>query len=253
MRLTSLYLFNCSGVRELEPLKGMPLTQLDIRGTAVTNLSPLKDLPLRMLNCVFQAPRARGFSRIKTPQWINGMPAERFWEPERKKRIPALLRGEDKPADNAERLAFAQIAYNLKKFAFATRLWAEALASDPKLGDNVQAQHRYKAARAAALAAAGRGQDEPPLDDAAKAKLRRQASDWLKAELTGWGKLVEANRPQVRPFIVRPLSQWQKDSDLAGIRDAAALAKLPAEEQKALTQLWADVAELLKKAAEKPK
>ena len=44
-----------------------------------------------------------------------------------------------------------------------------------------------------------------------------------------------------------------EDPDLAGIRDAAALAKLPADEQKAFTQFWADVAALLKKAEEKPK
>ena len=36
--------------------------------------------------------------------------------------------------------------------------------------------------------------------------------------------------------------------DLAGIRDKAALAKLPAEEQKAFTRLWSDVAALLKQA-----
>jgi hypothetical protein len=36
------------------------------------------------------------------------------------------------------------------------------------------------------------------------------------------------------------------------LRDAAVLAKLPAHEQKAFTQLWADVAALLKKADEKP-
>ena len=52
---------------------------------------------------------------------------------------------------------------------------------------------------------------------------------------------------------MRKLSDWKQDSDLAGIRDAAALAKLPADEQKAFTQLWADVAALLKKAEEKPK
>ena len=50
-------------------------------------------------------------------------------------RLPAVLRGEDKPNDNDERLAFAQFAYDQKKFAFATRLWAEALQSDRKLGD----------------------------------------------------------------------------------------------------------------------
>jgi hypothetical protein len=40
---------------------------------------------------------------------------------------------------------------------------------------------------------------------------------------------------------------------LAGIRDKAALVKLPAEEQKAFTRLWADVAALLKKAEGKTK
>jgi WD40 repeat protein/serine/threonine protein kinase len=174
---------------------------------------------------------------------VRGGPSERF----------VRWRAFDKPADNAERLTFAQIAYDWKRFAVATRFWAEALESDPKLGDDRQAQHRYNAARAAALAAAGQGKDEPPLDDAAKAKLRGQALDWLKAELTVWGKLLESGPHQARPTIVQTLSHWEKDTDLASIRDAAALAKLPADEQKAFSQLWADVAALLKKAEEKPK
>jgi hypothetical protein len=49
------------------------------------------------------------------------------------------------------------------------------------------------------------------------------------------------------------LAHWQKDSDLAGLRDVTALAKLPAQEQKAFAQLWADVAALLKKAEGKTK
>jgi hypothetical protein len=44
------------------------------------------------------------------------------------------------------------------------------------------------------------------------------------------------------------MRHWQTDSDLAGIRDKAALDKLPAEERKAFARLWADVAALLKKA-----
>jgi hypothetical protein len=44
------------------------------------------------------------------------------------------------------------------------------------------------------------------------------------------------------------LRHWQQDGDLAGLRDAAALAKLPAEERAACERLWADVAALLKKA-----
>ena len=37
------------------------------------------------------------------------------------------------------------------------------------------------------------------------------------------------------------------------VRTKAALAKLPADESAAFTQLWADVAALLKKAQAKPK
>ncbi len=145
-------------------------------------------------------------------------------------------------ADNADRVIFAQAAYDRKKFAYATRLWAEALANDPKLGDDRQNQYGYHAARAAAMAVAGQGKDEPPLDDAAKAKLRGQALDWLKAELSVWSK----EPPGLA--IAQILWHWQQDSDLGGIRDAAALAKLPADEQKAFTQFWADVAEVLTKA-----
>jgi serine/threonine protein kinase/formylglycine-generating enzyme required for sulfatase activity len=96
---------------------------------------------------------------------------------------------------------------------------------------------RYAAARAVALAAAGQGKGQPPQGAAAKAKLRQQALDWLKAELTAWSKVQPP-----RVFIARTLWQWQQERDLAGIRDQAALAPLPPEEQEACTQLWAEIA-----------
>jgi formylglycine-generating enzyme required for sulfatase activity/WD40 repeat protein len=161
------------------------------------------------------------------------------------KRFPALLRGEDKPADNAERLDFARIAHDQKNFVFATNLWAEALAADPKLAADRKAQHRYKAARAAALAATGQARDERQ-PEAAQAKLRGQALDWLKAELTAWKKL-SVSGAEYRPAVWQALVAWQQDGALAGIRDAAALDKLPAEEQKAFNQFWTDVAEILQK------
>jgi hypothetical protein len=151
-------------------------------------------------------------------------------------------------ADNAERLAAAQIAYNRKQFAIATREWGKALAGDPKLGEGRKEQHRYNAACSAALAAAGQGQDEPPLDDTAKAKLRSQALDWLTAEIKAWDKLYASGTPQDWSLIAQRMRHWQQDSDLAGIRNAEPLAKLPAAEQKAFAGLWADVAALLSKA-----
>jgi hypothetical protein len=112
--------------------------------------------------------------------------------------------------------------------------------------------HRYNAACNAALSAAGKG-DSGDLDHKEKARLRNQALDWLTAEVTAWGKVLDSGSAQERMFLVQALSQWQKDPDLVGIRDAAALNKLPAEEQKAFAQLWADLAAMLKKAGQQKK
>ena len=44
------------------------------------------------------------------------------------------------------------------------------------------------------------------------------------------------------------LAYWQRDRDLAGLRDKAALAKLPEEERAAWGMLWVEVASLLQRA-----
>jgi hypothetical protein len=61
----------------------------------------------------------------------------------------------------------------------------------------------HNSARAAALVAAGQAQDEPPLDDAAKARVRSYPLDWLTAELKVWDKLVGPGPRQARLFLVR--------------------------------------------------
>ena len=47
------------------------------------------------------------------------------------------------------------------------------------------------------------------------------------------------------------LKHWQEDSDLAGLRDAAALAKLPQEERAACKRLWGEVDGLLSKVGDR--
>ncbi|MGO9470013.1 MAG: tetratricopeptide repeat protein [Isosphaeraceae bacterium] len=182
--------------------------------------------------------------RKPSAQWVAE--AERLAE--LASRLPAILRNEDRPKDAAEGAAFAQMGYDLKQFAAAARLWADALAVDPKLGDDREAQHRYSAACAAALAAAGAGKDDPPPTDAARAILRQQALDWLKAERDAWAKLLETGKPEARATVAQTLEHWQKDTDLAGVREPSSLAKLPDAEQKAWHALWEGVESLLKKA-----
>lgn len=163
-------------------------------------------------------------------------------------RLPAILKGEDKPADNAERLALAKMCYYSRRFATAARFWAEALEDDPTLADDRDEQQAFYAACAAARAAAGQGEDDPKPDEAAKAALRGQALTWLRAELAVWSKSHASADPAARGAIARDLRSWQLNPRLSGIRDPEALAELPDEEQQAWRALWADVDTLLKQA-----
>jgi hypothetical protein len=132
-------------------------------------------------------------------------------------------------------------------------LYADSFAADPQLAGDLPTAHRYDAACAAALAGAGQGADAGKLDAKERARLRQQALDWLKADLALRRKQMRSWRPGQVAQAHAALAHWQKDSDLAGLRDKDALAKLPAEERAACERLWADVAALLKKAEEKAK
>ena len=163
-------------------------------------------------------------------------------------RLTAIANGE--PAkDNAEGLALAQRAYDTRRYSLAARLWGAALEADPKLTDDRQMQHRYNAACAASLAAAALGQNEPPLDEDAQTRLRKHALEWLTAELATWSTLLESGPPEAKALIAQTLKHWQQDSDLAGIRDAAELTKLPESERGAWEWLWRQLDELLAKAS----
>ncbi len=166
-------------------------------------------------------------------------------------KLPAFQKGAYTPASKAERLDLAEWCQIKKLHHTATGLFAAAFATDPKLADDLKSARRYNAACNAARAAAGQGEDAPKLDDKERARLRQQALDWLKADLALRAKQLETGKPADRAAVQPALRHWQQDPDLIAIRDAAALTKLPPEEQKACTQLWADVAALLKKAETK--
>jgi tetratricopeptide (TPR) repeat protein len=160
----------------------------------------------------------------------------------------AYLKDEFKPGNTSETLALSGVARDKKLYYAATHLHTAAIAADPKLADNLTAGHRYRAACYAAQAAAGAGVDDPPPDDAAKSNLRGQALEWLKGDLALWTTRFQTGKSADRAAVKQKLLHWQNDPNLASIREKESLAKLPADEQKAFTQLWADVASLLKKA-----
>jgi tetratricopeptide (TPR) repeat protein len=160
--------------------------------------------------------------------------------------LPAVLRGEASPATAADGLWLAWLCRQSyrQRYAASAHLYREAFAAQPQLATDLQRQHRYDAACAAALAGCGKGNDAPK-DEAGRARLRQQALAWLRADLSAYDKLAAGNKAAVR----QRLRHWQQDADLAGVRDQDALAKLPAEERTAWAKLWADVDALLRRAA----
>jgi eukaryotic-like serine/threonine-protein kinase len=164
-------------------------------------------------------------------------------------KLPAVLQGKASPTNPGEAISLAQMCQRHKqRHAAAARLYADAFAAEPKLAADLKAQYRYAAACSAALAAAGQGGDARLLPDKVAGMFRRWALDWLRADLAAYAKLLENDKQKNRELVQQSLQHWQKDSDLAGLRDKDAVAKLPTDQQEACKKLWFDVDALLQKA-----
>jgi serine/threonine-protein kinase len=152
------------------------------------------------------------------------------------------LGGSSKPADARERIAWARFYVQTRRYVLAARLSGEAFGADEKLANDLAAGHRYRAAVAAALAGLGQGRDAGKLTGEARAALRKQALDWLKADLAAWRSHKDGTKR------ARALRHWQADRALAEVRDKEGLAKLPPAERTGWAGLWAEVEKLLKPA-----
>jgi serine/threonine-protein kinase len=158
-------------------------------------------------------------------------------------RLSAVGKREDQPRTDEERLEFAQLCMLKKFFAASAGFYEEVFKARPKWAENLTTGLRYQAARAAAQAGCGQGKDEPPPDEPARARWRKQALDWLRADLALWEKQLDGGKPEGRATVERTLQLWLLHADLAGLRDEA--AKLPEAERQAWRKLWAEVDQLL--------
>ncbi len=162
-------------------------------------------------------------------------------------RLPAVLGGTAQPAGAAEQIEFAQMCRLKQHHAAAVRFYRDAFAAAPQVAAGV-AGLRYTAACAAALAGCGRGKDAARLADEERARWRRQALDWLRADLTGWGWALDRGDAQTSAGVRRVLQHWQAHTDLAGLREPDALAQLPPNERATCLAFWQEVAALLRRA-----
>jgi hypothetical protein len=162
--------------------------------------------------------------------------------------LPALLRGEERPMDAAELAGFAELCYGKQLFATSARLWKKAFAAHVGHPEAPSTGSHFHAARAAARAGCGQGNDDPTPDAAARAELRSQARDWLRADLAQWSEPHEQTTGAVRREVRAQLARWRSDPDLACVRDPEALARLADSEREGWDSLWATVGALLAKA-----
>jgi tetratricopeptide (TPR) repeat protein len=162
------------------------------------------------------------------------------------RQLPALLRGETEPASAAEAVEFAQFCAERKRLpAGACRLYAVAFAADPKLAEDLQRQHRYNAARSAALAASGQAADSQDLPEEFLPALRGQALEWLRSDLALHTKRAEGGA-KARDDVRRRMQGWQNDPALASVREQGALDQLPDDEREDWRRFWEDVERLLR-------
>ncbi len=158
-----------------------------------------------------------------------------------------FLRGKSRPRSNDERLALLGVCQFQGLYSTAARLYAEAFAADPKLAEVPDPPIRYKAAGMASLAGSGRNEDAADSGAPERARWRRQAREWLRADLASLSKQSDRSEPQVRETLQRTLESWRIDPDLAGLRDPVALERLTPSERQECQSLWRDLDALLEK------
>lgn len=163
-------------------------------------------------------------------------------------KLPAFLKGEFKPQTPDERLGLAGLCKIKKRYAAAAVLYADAFMAEPKLVEDWRAGHLCEAADCAAAAGTGLGEDADKLAENERPAWRKQALDWMRAEQAMRVRYLETGDTDDRIMVQQKLDDWRSDSDLAGVREPEALAKLPGEEQEAWRALWAEVTALQNKA-----
>jgi eukaryotic-like serine/threonine-protein kinase len=163
--------------------------------------------------------------------------------------LPGFLAGTYRPTDPAERRALVGVCQATDRTNALARLDADVFADSPKLAEDLRSGRRYNAACAAARAGCGLGADAARLGDEERAQRRKQARDWLAADLTAWSAALAGGARDQRKLATKVFTRWQTDPDLAGLRDAKRLADLPEPERAECLALWGRVADSLKRAA----
>jgi serine/threonine protein kinase/Flp pilus assembly protein TadD len=121
----------------------------------------------------------------------------------------------------------------------------------PGVAGTVYFDEHYNGARAAALASSVPDLPTASLDEKERARLRKQAQDWLRAGLERHRQRAASTFPADRSAVANTMQHWLADPDFVGVRGPEALAQLPEGERQRWQKLWADVEDMLARAGNK--
>jgi len=167
-------------------------------------------------------------------------------------KLADVLAGKSRPADAAEAIRLAHFGHKFQRYHVgAAKLFQNAFALKPALAEDLKAEHRYRAACAALLAANGYGKGASALTQQERADWRKQALTWLQADLQKWREQSASNQAGDVLGLLHRLADWQSNPELVGVRDAKELAKLSPEEQQNWQKLWSERQSIIKQAMQR--
>jgi tetratricopeptide (TPR) repeat protein len=144
------------------------------------------------------------------------------------------------PKLGAARSYFIRLLRAKGRFAEAINQLEQLVRLDAPNSTDAQNQlirERYEAACADVRAVVGQGSEDARRGEPDRAGTRRQALDWLRANLELSARLRNDGK-----VLTMSLSTWLSDPALVSVRDPAELAKLPDSEREMWRRFWMDVA-----------
>jgi len=141
------------------------------------------------------------------------------------KRHASLGRGEGPSPDAAEQVRLAKLCFERGFASEAAGYFRAAFLADPAQAQNLESLSLHDAAQAA-LQAGGEA-------------WRRQAREWLAAELDLWAARMQPGPEDARAFARERIGRWLTEPELAPARDGQALEQLPETERREWEALWA--------------
>ncbi len=161
--------------------------------------------------------------------------------------LDEILAGNKEPGNVREAADFGELCLFKGLHLAGARLYLRAFETGgAAITADLERDHMYNAACAAAMASTGEGEDAIDLSEEERDRWRGKALEWLRASLALRREQISSDPATVQKRV----THWQGDSDLAAVRDEEALSKLPESERKEWQALWREVRKVLARTGE---